>query len=41
MTTQNITTTNLADFGIREISLLIDLLVAWRNKGLPEDFCDD
>lgn len=39
--TPQITTTNLADFGIREISLLIDLLVAWRDHGLPDDFNDE
>jgi hypothetical protein len=33
-----ITTTNLADFGARERSMLIDLLVAWREQGLPRDF---
>lgn len=36
-----ITTTNLADFGQRERALLIDLLEAWNNEGLPEDFYDD
>ena len=37
----NITTTNLADFGIREIIMLRDLLDAWINKGLPDDFSGD
>lgn len=41
MNTQNITTTNLADFAAREINILIDLLQAWRDQGLPEDFSDD
>lgn len=41
MTTQNITTTNLADFGIIDRDVLIDLLQAWRDQGLPDDFCDD
>lgn len=41
MTRQNITTTNLADFGDRELHLLIDLLQAWRDQQLPEDFCSD
>lgn len=40
MNTQNITTTNLADFGTREFNLLIDILQAWRNQGLPHDFHD-
>jgi len=37
----NITTTNIADFGAREINILIDLLTAWRDHGLPDDFSDD
>jgi hypothetical protein len=32
------TTTNLADFGYREIKMARDLLDAWVNNGLPEDF---
>lgn len=40
MSVQNITTTNLADFGTREIDLLIDLLQTWRDQGLPDDFND-
>lgn len=32
------TTTNLADFGYREIEMTRDLLDAWVNNGLPEDF---
>ena len=35
---QEVTTTDLADFGSRERGMLIDLLVAWRDQGLPEDF---
>lgn len=38
---QNITTTDLADFATREIDLLIDLLQAWRDQRLPDDFSDD
>ncbi len=34
----NYYTENLSDFGIREIILLRDLLDAWINKGLPENF---
>ena|SRR6185503_17832692 len=41
MRTQEITTTNLADFGGRERFMLIQLLQAWQNQGLPEDFYDD
>jgi len=32
------TTTNLADFAYREIKMARDLLDAWVNNGLPEDF---
>lgn len=32
------TTTNLADFGYREIKMARDLLDAWVDNGLPEDF---
>lgn len=41
-TTQNITTTttNLSDFGVRERDMLIRLLQAWNDQGLPEDFSD-
>lgn len=41
MNTQNITTTNLSEFGVRERDILIDLVQAWRDQGLPKDFCDD
>lgn len=32
------TTTNLADFGYREIKMARDLLDSWINNGLPDDF---
>lgn len=38
MKQKEITTTNLADFGARERGLLIDLLQAWEDQGLPEEF---
>lgn len=31
-------TTDLADFGMREIKMARDLLDAWLNNGLPADF---
>ena len=34
----NTTTTNLADFGHRERSMLVELLNAWSASGLPDDF---
>jgi len=34
------TTTNLADFGHREIKMLRDLLDTWLEQGLPTDFDD-
>ena len=34
-------TENLADFGMREIRLLRDILDAWLNNGLPDDFYDE
>jgi len=34
----DITTTDLSRFGSRERSMLEDLLKAWREQGLPEDF---
>ena len=37
----NYYTENLADFGMREIELLRDILDAWLNSGLPDDFYDD
>lgn len=34
----SITTTDLAEFGYREKMIVKDLLVAWCENGLPEDF---
>ena len=34
-------TENLADFGYRELEMLRDLLTAWLDSGLPDDFEDD
>ena len=34
-------TENLADFGMREIEELRDILDAWLNNGLPDDFYDE
>ena len=34
-------TENLADFGYREIEMLRDLLTAWLDSGLPDDFYDE
>ena len=34
----NYYTENLADFGMQEIHMLKDILVAWTEKGLPENF---
>ena len=36
--TQEITTSNIADFGSRERCMLIELLTAWEDQGLPEGF---
>lgn len=33
-----VTTTDLSDFGYREITMTRDLLSAWLDKGLPDDF---
>ena len=41
MTNNNITTTNLAEFGSRERVMLEELLKAWREQGLPRDFDTD
>lgn len=38
---QEVTTTNIVDFGYRERDLLIELLKAWQDQGLPEDFYQD
>lgn len=35
---ENITTTDLVEFGAREIEIAKDLLTAWVNNGLPDDF---
>jgi hypothetical protein len=37
----NTVTTNLAEFGSREIKELRDILDAWIEKGLPDDFYDE
>ena len=34
-------TENLADFGMKEIAELRDILDAWLDSGLPDDFYDD
>lgn len=39
--TNEITTTNLAEFGMREIILAKNLLTAWVDNGLPSDFEQD
>lgn len=41
MKQQEVTTTNLSDFGARERGLLIDLLQAWEDQGLPEEFYEE
>lgn len=35
------TTTNLSDFGYRELTILEELLKAMREQGLPNDFYDE
>lgn len=35
------TTTNLSDFGYRELMMLEELLKAMREQGLPKDFYDE
>lgn len=35
------TTTNLSDFGYRELSMLKDLINAMIEQGLPDNFSDD
>jgi len=32
------TTTNLSEFGNRERAIVIELMTAWNNGGLPSDF---
>ena|ERR1700733_5381342 len=41
MRTPEITTTNIADFGLRERDELVHLLNAWNLQGLPADFYED
>ncbi len=41
MKTQEVTTSNLSDFGSRERWMLVELLTAWDKRGLPEGFYDD
>ena len=41
MRTQEITTTDLADFGFHDREELIQLLRAWHTQGLPSDFYED
>lgn len=41
MKKQKITTTDLSDFGYRELKELEILLLAMRTQGLPSDFNDD
>jgi hypothetical protein len=36
-----ITTTDISDFGSRERAMLVDLLIAWEKQGLPDDFYED
>ena len=35
------TTTNLSDFGYRELDMLCELLEAMKEQGLPRDFYDE
>ena len=35
------TTTNLSDFGYRELAMLKDLISAMMEQGLPDNFSDD
>jgi len=41
MKTQEITTTNLADFCYRERCILANILDKWNSYGLPKGFNDD
>ena len=41
MKTQEITTTDLADFGFHDRENLIELLAGWNQQGLPTGFYDD
>jgi len=40
-TVDEVVTTDLADFGGRERKMARELLEAWSEQGLPEDFDDD
>jgi len=40
-TVEIMTTTNLSDFGYRELEMLEELLRAMREQGLPNDFYDN
>ena len=35
------TTTDISKFGYREREMLVELLTAWNEQGLPEDFYND
>jgi hypothetical protein len=41
MKTEDIVTTDLANFGARERGMLIDLLTAWQDYGLPAQMGDE
>jgi hypothetical protein len=41
MKTENVVTHNLSEFGSRERKMTEELLKAWREQGLPDDFYDD
>lgn len=41
MTTNEIVTSDLSEFGSREREMAEELLKAWREQGLPEDFNGD
>ncbi len=38
---QEITTTNLSDFGSRERWMLVELLTEWDKNGLPDEFYEE
>jgi len=38
---EKFTSTDLSDFGSREREMAEELLKAWREQGLPDDFDDD
>ena len=35
---KEVTTTDLADFGSREREMLVEILLAWKEQGLPKEF---